>query len=93
MKVTIKFLALVYDMVGKLKVDVELPCGSTVSDLIRVIDRTVKPRFSESVINNGRLSEKFLILINGRSIDHLDGLDTRLKDGDEVTILPHCGVA
>jgi molybdopterin synthase sulfur carrier subunit len=41
--------------------------------------------------NNVR--EKYLVLINGRSIDFLNGVNTRLTDGDEVTFLPYCGVA
>ena len=41
--------------------------------------------------NNVR--EKYLVLINGRSIDLLNGVNTRLADGDGVTFLPHCGVA
>lgn len=28
------------------------------------------------------------ILVNGRSIDWLQGLDTRLQDGDEVVFIP-----
>ena len=31
---------------------------------------------------------ELVILVNGRNIDTLDGLDTQLKDGDSVTLLP-----
>lgn len=34
------------------------------------------------------LSGNVLILVNGRAIEHLSGLDTPLKGSDEVAIFP-----
>jgi molybdopterin synthase sulfur carrier subunit len=31
---------------------------------------------------------ELVILVDGRNIDTLDGIDTRLRDGDVVTLLP-----
>lgn len=46
--------------------------------------RGVKNLFSEAQDRGGG---ELVVLINGRNIDTLDGLDTILKDGDVVTIL------
>ena len=40
-------------------------------------------------IGSYRLDEgELVILVNGRNIDTLEGLDTQLRDGDSVTLLP-----
>ena len=36
----------------------------------------------------GKAEDRLLILVNGRSIHLLQGLDTPLADGDRVTIMP-----
>ena len=35
-----------------------------------------------------RLSEDIIILVNGRHINHLDGLDTKLHESDQISIFP-----
>jgi len=36
----------------------------------------------------GNVSDLFVIFINGDNITYLKGLDSALKDGDELTIIP-----
>jgi molybdopterin converting factor small subunit len=36
----------------------------------------------------GKAEDRLLILVNGRSVHLLQGLDTPLTDGDRVTIMP-----
>ena len=36
----------------------------------------------------GKAMDRLLILVNGRSVHLLQGLDTPLTDGDQVTIMP-----
>lgn len=33
-------------------------------------------------------AERLLVIVNGRNIHHLQGLDTPLADGDEIAIMP-----
>ena len=35
-----------------------------------------------------KVVDRLLILVNGRSVHLLQGLDTPLTDGDQVTIMP-----
>ncbi|MCG2864184.1 MAG: MoaD family protein [Vulcanisaeta sp.] len=92
MKVQVKFLASLYDVTKVLKTEIELPDNATVMDLIRTIDKVVSPNFSSVILDDdGRLKDQYVILINGRSIDFLHGLETRLSNGDEVVFLPPAG--
>lgn len=92
MKVQVKFLASLYDVTKTLKAEVEIPDNATVRDLIQVIDKSISPNFSRVILDeSGKLRDQYVILINGRSIDFLKGLDTRLSSNDEVTFLPPAG--
>ncbi|MDT7969947.1 MAG: MoaD/ThiS family protein [Vulcanisaeta sp.] len=91
MKVQVKFLASLYDVTKVLKTEIELPDNATVMDLIKTIDKAVSPNFSSVILDDGKLKDQYVVLINGRSIDFLHGLETRLNNGDEVTFLPPAG--
>ncbi|KUO80549.1 molybdopterin synthase sulfur carrier subunit [Vulcanisaeta sp. EB80] len=91
MKVQVKFLASLYDVTKVLKTEIELPDNATVMDLIKTIDKAVSPNFSSVILDDGKLKDQYVVLINGRSIDFLSGLGTRLSNGDEVTFLPPAG--
>ncbi len=94
MRIQVKFLTLLYELTRTLKTEIELPEGATLLDLIKKIDETIYPGFSKVILDcRNQIREKFLILINGKSIDFLNGVNTKLSNGDDVTFLPHCGVA
>jgi len=42
----------------------------------------------ENYYEDGKLRSDIVIMINGRNIYFLDGLNTKLKNGDEVLIMP-----
>jgi molybdopterin synthase sulfur carrier subunit len=65
-------------------------CGLTsISDLVNELVRKV-PEIEHSLVDQqlGNPGPNALILVNGREIGVLDGLETRLKDGDEVVLVP-----
>lgn len=48
------------------------------------------PRFGELIFDprNHKLSGKVAVFWNGRHLEMVNGLDTRLTDGDVLTLLP-----
>ncbi|ABW01094.1 MoaD/ThiS family protein [Caldivirga maquilingensis] len=89
MKVTVKFLALFYEMAKTLRMELNVPDGISVRDLLKIIDEKVNPNISKTLLSDDSgLREGYNILVNGRAIDYVKGLDTVLKDGDEVVLLP-----
>ncbi|WP_291766216.1 MoaD/ThiS family protein [Caldivirga sp. UBA161] len=92
MKVTVKFLAIFYEMAKTLRMELNVPDGISVRELLNIIDEKVNPNISKTLLNDDSgLREGYNILINGRAIDYVKGLDTVLKDGDEVVLLPPIG--
>ena len=92
MKVTVKFLAIFYEMAKTLRMEIEVPDGITVRELLKIIDERVNPNISKTLLNDDSgLREGYNILINGKSLDYVKGLDTVLSDGDEVVLLPPIG--
>jgi molybdopterin synthase sulfur carrier subunit len=87
-KLRVKFLASLSELTGVLKTEVEVPDGVTVRKLIDILtERYVKLR-EELLDERGNLKPMYNILVNGRAIEWLGGLETRLKDGDEVVFIP-----
>lgn len=63
--------------------------GETVRDWLRRLAQKY-PDFVDLVfdLKAGRLTDHVNLVFNGRLIELLQGLDTRLKDGDTILFLP-----
>lgn len=81
--VIIRFLGLLRDKVGRDALP--LKSGETVGDLINELVREL-PQVKE-LIEGGLVT----VLVNGRAIEWLNGLKTKLRDGDEVVLMPPAG--
>lgn len=57
---------------------------STVEEILNILDA----RFPGFKVE---LEPGYIILVNGLNIEHLDGLKTRVKSGDVVSIFPPSG--
>ena len=77
-------------ILGQREFEVSIPEGSTVKDLLswmvnkwgdQLSNRLCKPG-SDSIFPHIRL------MVNGRSIEFLKGMETVLQDGDEFQMLP-----
>ena len=90
MRVQAIFIQEFYKMAGRFQVEVEVPEGSTVRDLIEVLDREVIKGFKKAVLDDEgeRVRWPVEIAVNGRRIDFLQGLHTKLNEGDKVLFSP-----
>lgn len=86
---TVRFIGSLRASADKSKLTLEL--GTTVS-LREVIKKIVEeqPKLKRALIDpeldDPRTNS--IILVNGKEINVLDGLDTKLKDGDELILIP-----
>ncbi|WP_188595743.1 MoaD family protein [Thermocladium modestius] len=87
MRVRVKFLATLFQAAGALVVDLDVEDGATVGDLLEDL-RRVKPRVVDLVVNGDSVRMGLVVVVNGRSIDFLEGLRTVLREGDEVALFP-----
>jgi MoaD family protein len=61
--------------------------GGTVGELLADLDGRY-PGFKQQIMQNGSLHRFVNIYLNDEDIRYLQQLDTRVKDGDTVSILP-----
>lgn len=75
---------------GRLEASVDLPEGGDVSNVLQTLvekfDESFKDVLLDPVIQSP--SANALIILNGVEINNLQGLNTKLKDGDELILLP-----
>ncbi|AEC52457.1 molybdopterin converting factor related, subunit 1 [Pyrococcus sp. NA2] len=80
-KVKVKVFATLIDIIGKRIFEEE---AENVGELLEKIYAKY-PKVREE------LEGGYLILVNGHNIEHLQGLNTKLKHGDVVSIFPPAG--
>lgn len=88
MRVKLVFIQEFYKAIGRFQVEADLPEGATVMDAIEYVDREVHPGFKDLILEGGKLKYPVEIAVNGRRIDFLDGLHTKLNEGDQVLFSP-----
>jgi molybdopterin converting factor small subunit len=89
MVVSVKFIGSFRGISGKDKLTLKF--GRPVS-LTALVNKTVErlPKLRSSLIDpeSGEPRRSMLVLVNGREISVLNGLETRVNDKDEVVFVP-----
>jgi sulfur-carrier protein len=86
---TVKFIGALRHLSGKTQFNVNFKDNISIKQLIETITQQLprlKHTFSDQELNDSRSNS--LILVNGREISILDGLETKLYDGDEIVFVP-----
>lgn len=91
-RVEVSYFSNVRALTGESGSTLELPERSSVRDLLIV----VAARYGDELkgylfTDDGGLHSHVVIILNGRGVGVLDGLETALNDGDRVAILPSIG--
>ena len=87
MKVRMKMFANMQEISGTGEVSLE--ADTVMSALEQLVDMFARLK-AEIFEDYGRreLKARVKIMVNGRNIDYLDGLETRLSEGDRVAVFP-----
>ena len=87
--VEVKFMGSVLKPVESKIERLSLEGISTVKDLLERLSFTFKDELGVKLLmEDGTISRHIFVVVNGVNISHVDGLDTRLKDKDRVSIVP-----
>ncbi len=90
-RVTVKVFGILSEQTGWMQKVVELEDNATVEDLLEKLYEEA-PGLKKAVQElSSSTGMPITILVNGRSIEYLNGLSTRLNDGDTVAIIPPAG--
>ncbi len=93
MRVRVRLFTILRELAGKgdiaLEFNVEVV---TVSDVLRELVRRFGRNFGDYLLNQrGKVQDHLQLLVNGRNIELMKGLDTHLEEGDIVAIVPPVG--
>lgn len=89
MKIRVKFLATIREITGKLEIELEIHPGDTVGTALQALQACYGAEFKEATTGTtaGGIP-KVRFLVNGRNTDFLEELETKLKDGDIMVLVP-----
>ncbi len=65
--------------------------ASTMEGLLRLLSARYGPEFEAEVFDHDRISDRVILLVNGKHIAHTGGPLTPVKDGDTVAVFPVIG--
>lgn len=68
--------------------EVEIDSCLTLQELLMVLCERYGNNFRKKILNGKGISDEIIILVNGRNIMHLQGIDTILSEEDEISIFP-----
>ena len=75
------------DLVGKTELDVQAKEGATLSDVFKEVGREYGESVKKRIIApDGDFHPYVLISVNGNDVRGLNGINTRLKEEDEVLL-------
>ena len=91
--INVHFLAATQIDLGIRNTTAHLKGISNLKDLLVNLANTLGSKFHKYIFNpnSNELNENITILVNGRHFTTLDGLETPLKTGDEVSFFPPIG--
>lgn len=88
-KIRVRSILSIRDILGKGEVEVSLSEGGTLRDLLDLMIEKCGAKLASQILDaEGRVLRHTRVMINGQDIAFLNGLDTRLRERDEVLILP-----
>ena len=91
-EVEVNFLSYFRRFTNEGKIVVSVPEKSFVRDLIALLVRRYGVGFRDFLLDHEhRLQQYVVILVNGRGIGILEGLDTLLHNGDSISMMPAVG--
>jgi MoaD family protein len=87
MKITVQAMSSLKYIAKKSKMSINIEEGGTVRSLLNSMSEIDEKLFNAILDHEGELNSGIIILVNKRDIDVLQGLNTKLQDGDTVILL------
>ena len=89
-KVKVHSILTLQEVIGRREVELDLPQGTALKELLSHMVGVWGERLSERIFKAGteELLPRIRVMVNGRDMQFLQGLETVLQDGDEVYLFP-----
>ncbi|MGQ4870305.1 MAG: ubiquitin-like small modifier protein 1 [Candidatus Thorarchaeota archaeon] len=89
MNIHFKLFGPIRTVCGTGEMSMDVPEESRVKDVIEYLVDRIGPELHSLLKDDDGISGNFIVMINKRDVNILDGLETRVHDGDELALLPH----
>jgi MoaD family protein len=89
--VKVEYLGHIKNILGSVRdEEVEVQEGASVSDLLTVLSERYGNPFKKAIYESkgADVKSNYIITVNGYLLNQLNGVETKLKQGDHVTLLP-----
>ncbi len=87
--VKISFLSLLKDRIGVKELNMNLEDESTINDVFAKLFEKYGEDIEKVLIKKtGDLNDQVVIVLNEKNIRSLDNLDTKIRNNDEIILLP-----
>lgn len=91
MAIRVKFFAALWEITGEKETEIDAK-GITVKELLyKLFERYGDKLKKEIMENDDKVRDHYVILVNGRNIVFLNGIDTKIDDGALISIFPPVG--
>ena len=91
MKVRVEYLGHIKNILGNKRLEeVEIADNSSITDLFIALSKKYGEPFKKAVYESGGADVKsnFIATVNGYLLNQLNGVKTKLKNGDHVILMP-----
>jgi molybdopterin synthase sulfur carrier subunit len=88
MKIEVKFYSLFRLNLKSSGIEYDIDGTISLKELIDKLDEDFEGYFSEKLLDAEEIRTGSIILLNGKNVLHLDKLNTKINDGDIVTLFP-----
>jgi sulfur-carrier protein len=68
--------------------EVEIENLSTIHELLHKLGSIYGKGFEKKLLNGEEISDEIVILVNGKHIGYMKGINTELSESDEISIFP-----
>jgi len=91
LKVKVEYLGHIKNVIGsKREEEIDIDANSSVADLLTLLSKKYGDPFKKAVYESGSadLKSNFMATVNGYLLNQLKGVETKLKNGDHVILMP-----
>ena len=87
-KIKFLFFSTLHDLTNTDSIEVEI--NGTVKDALEKAFEIFGDKFKNRIVdrNTGNIKKYIIVAVNRKDIQHLDGINTKLNESDEISILP-----
>lgn len=91
LKVKVEYMGHIRNIIGSVREEeVEIHDKASIADLLMVLSEKYGEPFKKAIyeLKSTDVKANYIITVNGYLLNQLEGVETKLKSGDHVTLLP-----